>query len=84
MTFKQILIISLEKNMKINVYGQIIEILRRDDKWKVFYLGSEGKKRNANDILIPSTLKRCDLINYLEDLFHESASTGNRKIFEVD
>ena len=69
--------------MKINAYGKIIEIVRGDDKWHVYYLGSEGKKRYANDIVIPSSLKQCDLINYLEDLFHESASPGNSTKKEI-
>jgi hypothetical protein len=69
--------------MKINAYGKIIEIVRGDDKWHVYYLGSEGKKRYANDIVIPSSLKQCDLINYLEDLFHESTNHGNSTIKEI-
>ncbi len=66
--------------MKLIVYGRKIEIVRSGDNWKVFYLGSEGKKRLAEDITIPSTVVENDLIEYVSDLFHESAKPGQNKI----
>ncbi len=57
--------------MKLNVYGRKIEILRSDNSWKVYYFGFEGKKRIANDIVIPSTVKQNELLSYIEDLCHE-------------
>ena len=64
--------------MRIKVYGRNLEIVRSDDKWTVFLLGPEGKKRAARDILIPSRLKENQVACYLEDLLHEWARPDNR------
>ncbi len=33
--------------IRLDVFGRRVELARSDDKWKAFYLGSEGKKRPA-------------------------------------
>ena len=67
--------------MKLNVFGRMdIEVIRRGDAWLCFYLGSEGKKRLAPDIHIPSSISGEQLIGYLEDLLHEWATPQNHKI----
>ncbi len=68
----------------IDVYGRKIEIVRSCDSWDVFYLGNEGKKRTAHDIVIPQDLTENELINYIEDLLHEWATPSNNKIIELD
>lgn len=70
--------------MKFSVYGRHVEILRSRDNWSVFYLGNEGKKRTAYDIFIPQDLKKDEIKNYLEDLFHEWATPSNNQIFEIE
>lgn len=60
--------------MKFNVFGRYVEVVRKKDSWLVYYLGSEGKKRIAEDILIPSSVQDDDLVEYLADLCHEWAS----------
>ncbi|MFT5700426.1 MAG: hypothetical protein ACI8ZB_003300 [Desulforhopalus sp.] len=69
--------------MKLWVYGRKIEILRSNDKWSVFYLGNEGKKRTAHDIVIPPELEKGEIKNYLEDLLHEWATPSNNQIIEI-
>ena len=60
--------------MKFNLYGRKIEVIRSQGSWRVFYLGPEGKKRLAEDLLIPNHVQEEDLLRYLEDLLHEWAS----------
>ena len=69
--------------MKLNVYGQKIEIIRLKGQWKVFILGSEGKKRLADDIVIPSDIQEKQLIRYISDMFHERATPANNEVFEI-
>ncbi len=69
--------------MKFNVYGKKIEVVRIDEKWHVFHLGAEGKKRDAHDIFIPSSVRKDELKSYLEDLFHESATPENSDVEEI-
>ena len=66
--------------MKLNVYGQQIEIIRKDEQWIVFYLGNEGKKRLANDIIIPTHVKEELVIEYVIDLCHEWATPNNSEV----
>ena len=70
--------------MKLNIYGKKIEIIRYGENWKVFYLGNEGKKRIADDIVIPESLKEEELKDYIQDLFHEWSIPSNNQIIEID
>lgn len=70
--------------MKLNVFGRIIEVVRDDSRWKVFYYGNEGKKRLANDIILPPSLKKEDLVEYIADLCHEWATPSNSKVKKLD
>ncbi len=69
--------------MKFNVYGRKIEIVRSTEKWEVFFLGDEGKKRMAHDIFIPSDVRQKDLKNYLEDILHEWATPENDQVIDL-
>jgi len=48
--------------------------------WRVYYVGSEGKKRLANDLVIPSELHKDELLNYIADLCHEWETKVNNKV----
>ncbi len=69
--------------MKFDVYGRQIEIVKRDSRWRVFYLGGEGKKRIAHDIMIPSHLGEGELPDYLADLCHEWSREGNDRVLKL-
>jgi hypothetical protein len=70
--------------MKLNVYGTLIEISRKERKWIVYYLGNEGKKRVAQDIHIPSEINKESLIEYIADLCHEWAKPNSRGVYKID
>ncbi len=70
--------------MELIAYGRKIEIVKMENRWKVFYLGNEGKKRTAHDILIPSGLKEDELKNYIEDLLHEWATPSNNRVIKSE
>ncbi|MCG8687580.1 MAG: hypothetical protein MI892_22080 [Desulfobacterales bacterium] len=69
--------------MKYNVFGRSIEIIKSDEKWKVFILGRGGKRQPAHNIFIPSDIAEKDIENWLEDLLHEWASPQNDKIIKL-
>lgn len=69
--------------MRINLYGRKIEATLSEERWKVFHLGSEGKKRMAIDIVIPSEITEAKLLGYLTDMFHEWARPGNDRVYEI-
>lgn len=69
--------------MKFDVYGRKIEIVKHDSQWRVFYLGGEGKKRIANDIIIPSHMEESELLGYLADLQHEWSREGSDRVVKL-
>lgn len=70
--------------MKFNVFGTIVEVTRRADAWRVFYLGNEGKKRLAEDIVIPPGVSDEDIVEYLADIRHEYASAEHNEVLRLD
>ena len=70
--------------MKVEAFGRELLISREGEKWVVYDLGSEGKKRPASDIVIPATVLEPELVQYLGDLLHEYASLRNPEVKIVD
>ncbi len=68
--------------MKFDVYGQIIAISRKDDRWLAFILGADGKRRPA-DFIVPGSLAEEQLCQYLADLWHETASPAFGKVIRI-
>ncbi|MEW6296729.1 MAG: hypothetical protein AB1671_03185 [Thermodesulfobacteriota bacterium] len=60
--------------MKIDLFGQLIDVEKDRSGWQVYYLGSEGKRRVAHDLVIPSSVQESELVTYLDDLCHERAT----------
>ncbi|EKJ84863.1 hypothetical protein CLV96_1028 [Leptospira meyeri] len=60
--------------MEYYVYRKKIIVEREKERWIVFYSCNDGKRRVAEDIYIPSEVKKENLLQYLEDLLHEWAS----------
>ena len=70
--------------MKLNVFGKkVIEVIRKDNEWKVFYLGNEGKKRKAEGLVIPSSINESEIEEYIADLFHEMATPSNSEVKRI-
>ena len=62
------------KLIKFNVYGKLVTVEKTESGWAVFYPGADGKRRPAEDIVIPSFVGENDLERYLSDLCHEWAT----------
>ena len=61
--------------MKLDIFGKKeMEISRRDGEWLAFYCGNEGKKRKAQEVTIPGSLSEQEVIEYIDDIFHELAT----------
>lgn len=67
--------------MKFRIFARkTVEVIRRDGQWLVYDLGNEGKKRAANDIVIPASINESELSEYLADIFHEWATAEHDEI----
>lgn len=69
--------------LKFVVFGRSVVVERCADGWEAFYLGSEGKRRRAEDLFIPSTIPEEEVERYLADLCHEGATPENPGVVRV-
>ena len=64
--------------MKFDIYGKFqLQIVREQGRWQVYKLGN-GYRTPVHDIVIPSTVSPEDLTSFLDDIFHEAATSGTR------
>jgi len=64
--------------MKLDIYGKFqIEVNYENGRWQVYKLGN-GYRIPAYDIVIPSEIASKNVINFLDDIFHEASSPGTR------
>lgn len=72
------------KTLKFDVFGRDVLIVRKDGGWKAYYLGSEGKRRPATDIIVPANITESGMAQYLDDLCHEWANDQNNTVKKLD
>lgn len=70
--------------IRFNVFGRIIGVTREEGEWRAVYFGSDGKHRPAPDVIIPPDVAEAELVRYLGDMFHESASPENPDVVPVE
>ena len=70
--------------VRLDVFGKLVEVQFRGRRWIVFYIGEEGKKRPALDLVIPEDISETELPRYLADLCHEWARPGYTQVKIID
>ena len=70
--------------MRFEVYGTQVLVSRTNDHWIAYYLGAEGKKRPASDIVVPADMPESDIEQYLGDLRHEWATERHPSVNRLD
>lgn len=66
--------------MILDVYGREVEVSSQGGKWRVFYLGADGKRRTAKDIVIPDNFPSSDVVEYIAGLCHEWARPSRNQV----
>lgn len=66
--------------VKLNVFGKVVQVERTGGCWKAYYVGSEGKRRPADDIVIPEYITDETVVEYIDDLCHEWATPKNNRV----
>ena len=67
---------------RFDVYGREIVVESKSKGWKAYLLGGDGKRRAA-DVSIPADLHAEEILGYLDDLFHESATAANPEVRRI-
>ena len=62
------------KSIKFDVFGRRVLVEESEAGWSVSYLGPEGKRRPAHNILVPPSVSESEIERYLADLCHEWAT----------
>ena len=60
--------------LRLRVYGRRLDVERIDGEWRGFYVGVEGKRRPATDIVIPADTPPDQVASAIADLLHEWAT----------
>ena len=62
--------------MRFDIYGRFrVEMIREDDRWLAYRIG-EGVRRPDPDVQIPPEVDATEMVQALEDVFHEFAQPG--------
>ncbi|NIM98024.1 MAG: hypothetical protein GTO24_08095 [candidate division Zixibacteria bacterium] len=74
----------MTKSIRFDVFGREVLVVNINDRWSVFYLGTDGKRRRAEDIVVPSFITESEIERYLADLCHEWASENYPDVKRLD
>ena len=74
----------LLKSRKLDVFGRVVLVAESGSGWIVFYLGAEGKRRPAKDIVVPPDILESEIEQYLGDLCHEWATEQHPSVKRLD
>lgn len=72
------------KWLKFDAFGRTVLVAASECGWATCYLGAEGKKRPANDILVPADIEESEIAQYLADLCHEWANEHQPSVRRLD
>ena len=67
---------------RFNGFGRIVEVRREGALWQAYRVGGDGKRTPAG-FVIPDFVAEDELAQFLEDLFHESASPHNGDVRRI-
>ena len=65
--------------IRFNVFGTLVGVEWKHGEWKPYYLGNEGKRRDA-DFIIPTDTAESEIGPYLAILFHEEATPERNEV----
>ena len=71
-------------SIKIDVFGRLVLAVKSEHGWRMYYLGEDGKRRPADDLILPPSLATDELVSYLADLCHEWATEKHNDVRRLD
>ncbi len=74
----------MDNSIKLNVFGRQVLAVKSEDGWQLFYSSADGKRRPADDLIVPPFVAVSEMVSYLEDLCHEWASDRHPGVRHLD
>jgi len=68
--------------MRFDVYGTLMQVERDASGWRLYRIGSEGKKSPV-PVSIPDFVSEEELGQFLDDLFHEDATPARPAVKRI-
>ena len=72
------------EKMTLDVFGRKVMILKSATGWQIFYMGDDGKRRPAHDIMVPNFVTESELIDFIYDLCHEWATEKHPRVRRIE
>ena len=70
----------MSKSIKLDVFGKHVLAMRTNERWSLYYLSDDGKRRPAFDIFVPQSVNETEIENFLADICHEWATEKNPNV----
>ena len=67
-------------SLRLDVFGRSVLVVGSENGWQAFYVGNEGKRRPATEIIIPPFLSESEFEQYIADLCHEWATERHPEV----
>ncbi len=71
-------------SLRFDVFGRHVLVAASEYGWTAFYMGAEGKRRPATDIVVPPDMLSPDIEQYLDDLCHEWATDQHPSVKRLE
>jgi len=76
--------IGMHKTIKFDVFGRHLLAIRTNEGWQIYYLSGDGKRRAADDLIIPLFVNEMEIEGYLADLCHEWETKEHPEVRRLD
>ena len=64
----------MPRSMILDVFGKRMLVELNEGTWRAYLIGSDGK-RSLVDLAIPESMSEAELVQYIDDIYHEAATT---------
>ena len=68
--------------LTFDVFGRMMAVEPAPDGWRLFVLGTDGKRSSAN-VVIPAFVEEAELAQYLDDVYHEAATPSHPSVTQT-
>ena len=68
----------------LEVFGRRVQAVKSAEIWQLFYLSADGKRRTADDIMVPAFVTESEIVNFIADLCHEWATERYPEVRRIE